>query len=346
MREERENVLASIAEARAAGARLRPCCAVVGLDVRTVQRWLYSETQQDQRRGPQSAPSNKLTPVERAKIVAATTSPQYRGLSPSQIVPLLADKGLYLGSESTFYRVLRAEGLLHHRDNAKPAQSTRPEPLKATGPNQVWSWDITYMKGPIKGQFYYLYLFMDVWSRKIVGWRVEDRESSEMAASLMADICAKEGIAPGQVSLHADNGSPMKGSTMLATLQALGVVASFSRPSVSNDNPFSEAIFRTLKYRPGYPSKPFDSLDSARNWVDGFVNWYNEEHLHSGIRYVTPSSRHCGADVAILAQRDAVYQRARAANPTRWTGRSRDWSRPGDVVLNHRRQVKAQEKAA
>jgi transposase InsO family protein len=346
MSEEREQVLADIAEARAAGARLKPCCEVVGLDVRTVQRWQRSETRSDQRRGPLSTPTNKLTSEERAMIVAIATSPEYRGFPPSQIVPLLADKGIYVGSESTFYRVLREEGLQHHRDNTKPAQHKRPEPLKATGPNQVWSWDITYLKGPVKGQFYYLYLFMDVWSRKIVGWSVESCESSETAAELMANICELEGIDPGQVALHSDNGSPMKGATMLATLQALGVVASFSRPSVSNDNPYSEALFRTLKYRPGYPSKPFASLEAARAWVLGFVEWYNERHLHSSIRYVTPSDRHSGADVALLEHRRAVYERARSEHPERWSGTARDWSRPAVVALNPYEQAKVLREAA
>ena len=344
MSKERNDILASIGEARAAGARLKPCCEVLGLDTRTIQRWQKSP--QDQRHGPHSAPSNKLSSAERAKIVQVATSVEYRGKSPNQIVPLLADKGIYLGSESTFYRVLREEGLQHHRSNAKPAERKRPTSLTATGPNQVWSWDITYMRGPIKGTFYYLYMFIDVWSRKVVGYSVEACESSDLASELMVDICRAEGIDPGQVSLHADNGSPMKGATMLATLQALGVFASFSRPSVSNDNPYSESLFRTLKYRPGYPSKPFHSLDAARAWVDGFVEWYNHEHLHSAIRYVTPSSRHAGADVAILAYRRSVYQRARSQHPERWSGACRDWSRPLKVVLNHRHKPDERKEAA
>ena len=346
MREERDEALASIAEARAAGARLKVCCDVVGLNPRTVQRWQDAVVCEDQRRGPLTAPTNKLSASERAEIIQVATSPAFRGQSPNQIVPLLADRGVYLASESSFYRILRAEGLQNHRGNSKPAERKRPSPLVATGPNQVWSWDITYLKSLVKGQFYYLYLFMDVWSRKIVGVRIETHESAELAAELARDICESEGIEPGQVSLHSDNGSPMKGATMLATLQALGVCASFSRPSVSNDNPFSESLFRTLKYRPGFPSKPFESLQAARDWVRDFVHWYNCEHLHSGIRYTTPKDRHIGADVKVLKNRRTVYARAKQENPKRWSGPIRNWDRPGCVVLNHARTASQERVAA
>ena len=334
MREERIHSLESIAQARRSGARLAPCCEVLGLDPRTVQRWLQSVESEDQRRGPTTTPKNKLSEAERAEVISIATSPTYRGLSPNQIVPLLADRGVYIASESTFYRILRQEGLQRHRSNARPAERKRPSALKATGPNQVWSWDITYLKSPVRGQFYYLYLFMDVWSRKIVGYRVETYESAELAAQLARDICLAEDVKPGQVALHADNGGPMKGATMLATLQALGVCASFSRPSVSNDNAFSESLFRTLKYRPGYPSRPFESVDAARAWVHDFVRWYNHDHLHSAIRYTTPAQRHAGLDVDILANRESLYQAVKAANPARWSANTRDWSWTEVVVLN------------
>ncbi len=243
-----------------------------------------------------------------------------------------------MGSESSFYRILHQEGLQKHRGGARPARNNRPGALIATGPNQVYTWDITYMKSPVKGRFFYLYLFVDVWSRKIVGWRVEECESPELAAELATVIYAAEGLIPGQVRLHSDNGGPMKGATMLATLQALGIIPSFSRPSVSNDNAFSEALFRTLKYRPGYPSRPFEDLEAARAWVCDFVTWYNNEHQHSAIKYVTPASRHSGLDGAILAARAQVYEDAKAANPQRWSTVCRDWTPIGDVVLNANRQ--------
>lgn len=334
MMADREQVLSLIAEARTAGARLAPACDVLELSLRTVQRWLRNPEDGDQRRGPNSQPPNKLTPQEAAKIVEIATSREYRDLSPNQIVPKLADKGIYLGSESSFYRILHRERLQNHRGGARPPRHSRPAPLVATGPNQVYTWDITYMKSSVKGRFFYLYLFVDVWSRKIVGWRVEVCESSDLAAELATVIYAAEGLVPGRVILHSDNGGAMKGATMLATLQALGIVPSFSRPSVSNDNAFSEALFRTLKYRPGYPSRPFEDLEASRAWVRDFVTWYNTEHLHSAIKFVTPTDRHTGLDGAILANRARVYKEAREGNPERWSGACRDWTPAGEVVLN------------
>jgi transposase InsO family protein len=186
----------------------------------------------------------------------------------------------------------------------------------------------------ILGQFFYLYLFIDIFSRKIVGWQIFTEENSEHASALMLDICRRENISPNQLTLHSDNGSPMKGATMLATLQQLGVAPSRSRPSVSNDNAYSESCFKTLKYRPDYPSKPFDSLAAARTWVEQFVAWYNTEHRHSAIRFVTPEQRHRSEDVAILKQRKMVYQMAKLVNPFRWSGDTRNWNWIPKVSLN------------
>jgi putative transposase len=186
----------------------------------------------------------------------------------------------------------------------------------------------------VRGVFFYLYLVLDIFSRKVVAYRVHDVESAELASNLVEGACECEGVARNALVLHADNGGPMKGSTMLATLQRLGVVASFSRPSVSDDNPFAEAIFRTLKYRPGYPKKPFADLVEATAWVAGFVHWYNHEHLHSGIRFVRPIDRHEGRDKAILAARHGVYTKAKARTPRRWTRGTRNWKPVGPVRLN------------
>lgn len=161
---------------------------------------------------------------------------------------------------------------------------------------------------------------------------------SALAADLMTDICRREDVKPKQVTLHSDNGSPMKGATMLATLQELGIMPSFSRPSVSNDNPYSEAAFRTLKYRPNYPEKPFADLQAARGWVQGFVDWYNHEHRHSAIKFVTPAQRHNSEDIQRLADRHQVYLRARSANPLRWSGSIRNWEPIGEVYLNPGKQ--------
>jgi len=250
---------------------------------------------------------------------------EYADLPPSKIVPRLADKGIYIASEASFYRVLKAENLLKHRQKSKPArQVKKPKALKATAPNQIYSWDITYLPTEVKGIFLYLYLVMDIYSRKVVGWQVYETESSTQAADLMKDICRREGVERHQVTLHSDNGSPMKGATMLAALQELGVAPSFSRPSVSNDNPYSESLFRTLKYRPEYPEKPFSGLTEAREWVESFVGWYNREHLHSSIKFVTPEQRHTGQDSEILKHRKAVYKQAKLNNPNRWSHEIRD----------------------
>mgnify|MGYP003337123504 CR=1 FL=1 len=183
--------------------------------------------------------------------------------------------------------------------------------------------------------FYYLYFFMDIYSRKIVGYNVHAEQSAEHAAMVIDKICIQENVNKDQLTLHSDNGGPMKGATMLATLQRLGVVPSFSRPSVSDDNPYSEALFRTAKYCPLYPSKPFQSLSHAKEWVERFVNWYNEEHLHSGIKFVTPASRHRGEDIFLLCKRDKVYQAAKKKHPERWSGKTRNWSHVDEVYLNH-----------
>lgn len=316
-----------------AGARRGPACRLLGLSVRTVERW-RTGLAADARHGPHRRPANQLTPGERRAILEVINSAAYRELSPHQIVPQLADAGRYLASESTIYRLLREEQLLQHRGRAKAPERRPPRAHLATGPNQLWSWDITYLRTPVRGVFVYLYLMLDVWSRKVVGWAVQDVESAECAAALFLAICRTQRLDPTGIVLHADNGGPMKGATMVATLERLGVLASFSRPSTSNDNPFSEALFRTLKYRPDYPTQPFADLVAARAWVAAFVHWYNTRHLHSAIRFVTPDDRHAGRDTAILVARRAVYTRARRRTPARWSGALRNWDPITTVRLN------------
>lgn len=261
-------------------------------------------------------------------------SVEHRHLSPKQLVPKLADAGKYIASESTMYRLRRRAGLARRVLHQGRTHVTRAAKVhRADGPNQVWSWDITWLPTLTRGRYLYLYLIMDVWSRRIVGWRVHSSESADLAAALFRDTCDAMGIDPRGLVLHADNGSPMRGSTMVCTLQWLGVIPSFSRPHVSNDNPYSESLFRTLKYAPAYPGM-FATEDAASHWVETFVRWYNTEHRHSGIRYVTPDHRHTGADVAILAKRVQLYAAARSRNPRRWTGKTRDWSSPISVALD------------
>ena len=230
---------------------------------------------------------------------------------------------------------MSAESQLQHRGKAlAPKKRSKPNSYLASRPNEVWSWDITYLKSDIAGWFYRLYMLLDIYSRKIVGWEVHETESADFAAALMSRACLAEGTCRTELVLHSDNGGPMKGATMLAKLQWLGVIPSFSRPSVSNDNPYSESLFKTLKYTPAYPDKPFASLQSARDWVHRFVHWYNEDHRHSGIQFVTPASRHRGEDTDILAARKAVYVVAKAKHPERWSKGIRCMKPVGGVWLN------------
>jgi transposase InsO family protein len=332
---ERGQVISLVAEAVAAGARQGPACAAISLSERTIQRWQRDQSRGDQRPIRVQEPKNSLSELERKRLLAVANSDEFGHMSPSQIVPRLADRGQYIGSESTFYRVLKAESQLTHRGAERPAQKRhKPRALFATAPNQLFSWDITYLPTPVMGIYFYLYLFLDIFSRKIVGWQVYEAESSELASEVMRDICVRENIAPNQVVLHSDNGSPMKGATMLATLQTLGVVPSFSRPAVSNDNPFSESLFKTLKYRPTYPQRPFETILAARQWVNTFARWYNEEHRHSAIRFVTPAERHAGMDSALLRKRIEVYEAAKQEHPERWSGNTRNWQTIDVVHLN------------
>lgn len=321
----------------AVGATRKQACEELQLSLRTYWRWhVGEEVKADGRPGAERPePANKLSEQEREKILQTCNEPAYRSLPPSQIVPRLADESIYLGSESSFYRVLREADQLHHRGRSQAARKlSKPQGYKASGPNQVWSWDITYLAATIVGMFYRLYLVMDIYSRKIVGWEVHENETAEHASVVIRKACLAQGVSERGLVLHSDNGSPMKGATMLATLQRLGVVPSFSRPSVSNDNPYSESLFGTLKYTPAYPTKPFESLEGARQWVHEFVRWYNHEHRHSAIQFVTPAERHRGDDEAILAKRQTVYEAAKRRNPERWSGKTRNWEPAGEVWLN------------
>lgn len=317
------------------GCRKSIACKTLGLSLRTIERWEKYPHVPDRRKGPINSPPNKLSEHERKRILEVINKKEYGSLSPCQIVPKLADQGDYICSESTIYRLLKENALLCHRGNAKQRMPYRkPASCKATSPNQVWSWDITFLNADIRGKFYYLYLIMDIYSRKIVGHRVYEEQTAENASLIAKEAYASEKIDGKKIKLHSDNGSPMKGSTMLVTLQKLGVVPSFSRPAVSNDNPFSEALFRTLKYSPEYPSKPFESIAQANLWVSHFVKWYNTKHLHSGIKFLTPASRHAGNEQKIIENRKKVYELARSKNPIRWTGNTRNWVPDTEVLLN------------
>lgn len=321
-----------IDEAMNSGARQSKACELIGISPRTLQNWRKRPGQGDLRRGPKQPPQHKINTEERAEILAELNAPENSSLCPGQLVARLADEGRYLVSESSMYRILREEKLLKHRQpSAPPQERKRPEGI-ATHPNELWAWDITYLPTKVRGRFVYLYTCMDVFSRKIVGWRVEDEESGHYASLLMEKCILEEDTAGYGLCIHSDNGAPMKSSTLKNTLDRLHVTTSLSRPGVSDDNAFPESLFRTLKYRPRYP-KSHLGLEGWRSWVSGFVEWYNEEHRHSGISYVTPSQRHQGLDVELLERRREVYEAARARNPRRWIRTTRSWERPIEVRL-------------
>ena len=330
-----------IDEAVEAGAGFCRACEIAGIDRRTYRRWLDRDTGEvriDARPDtPRMRPSQALRPEERELILLTCQLPRFADMPPSQIVPALADQGVYLGSESSYYRILHAARQQHERGRARHRSNPTVTSHKATGPNQLWSWDVTYLPSPVRGLYYYLYMIMDVWSRKIVGWEVHESETGELASGLVSRAVLAERCRDTGLVLHADNGSPQRSSTLRVTLDRLGIRTSFSRPRVSDDNPYSESLFRTTKYRHDYPVEGFADLDAARTWVLGFVEWYNIEHHHSAIRFVSPAERHAGLDVQILADRQRVYEAARAQNPARWSGKTRDWTRPDEVWLNPER---------
>jgi putative transposase len=335
----------------AQGARLEAACEVLGVAARTVQRW-QKRPPADARRGPTTTAAHQLSQAEKDEVVQLVNLPAYRNLSPEQAVAKLAGEGIYVCSERSLRRVLRERQLDRYRQRSKPAKGhSKPRQHVACEPLRVMSWDITYMRSStVRGGFFYLYLFLDIWSRRIVGAEVHETQQAELAAGLLSNLCIEHNLETEKLVVHSDNGAPMKGSTMLATMQSLGITPSFSRPSVSDDNAFAESLFRHLKYAPTYPRHGFATLDEARAWVARFVHWYNHEHLHSAIALVTPDDRHHGRDIAILEKRRSTYALAQQRNPRRWTTTPRAWQRPETVTLNPERllltTVKANSSAA
>jgi transposase InsO family protein len=334
-------------EAVAAGARKHLVCQELGVTVRTLQRWVQGgELRCDAR--PQALrpePAHKLTQAERAAVLKLVNEPRFAALPPTQIVPRLADEGRYVASESTLYRILRAEQQLTARSRARTAVHREPPRHCAKGPNQLWCWDITYLPTAVRGTFFFLYLLLDVYSRKIAAHEVHAEESGHHAAALIERAVLRERVAGQPLVIHQDNGSPMKASTFVAKLQQLGIDASYSRPSVSDDNAYAESLFRTCKYRPDYPGV-FAGLDEARAWALRFERWYNHTHKHRNLKFVSPAERHCGADRTIFAARSDLYEQARAKHPARWTRNTRDWSLSDQVWLNRPAQEDIVRKAA
>jgi putative transposase len=341
--EDRQSLARDIEAAHDAGARLHLACETAGIDVRTLQRWKARQglvSGDGRPAAVRPVPSHALTPAEREQIVRLANEPRFADMPPARIVPMLADEGVYVASESSFQRVLRAQGQMRHRGRAKaPRQSRPPTTHIATAPRQLWCWDMTFLPAVVTGRWFYLYLILDVFSRKIVGFEVHDRDDADHAAHLVKRTALAEGLHAmvAKPVLHGDNGATLKATTVLAMLHWLGVRPSYSRPRVSDDNAFVESLFRTAKYRPEFAAKGFADLDEARAWAARFVHWYNHEHRHSGIRYVSPAQRHAGQDRPILQARHALYVQARQRNPRRWSRGTRDWSSIEVVTLNPER---------
>ena len=329
--------------AHRAGARLGVACEFAGISVRTLQRWkagvgLVAGDGRPAAERP--VPSHALSDEERAEVLRVANEPRFADKPPARIVPMLADEGRYVASESTFRRVLHQHGQMMHRGRDKAPRAGRPPSTHiATAPGQVWCWDMSYLPSVVIGRWFYLYLILDLYSRKIVGWEIHDADDADHAAHLVKRTALAEGIAAHDAKpvLHGDNGATLKATTVLAMLHWLGVKPSYSRPRVSDDNAYAESLFRTAKYRPEFPLKGFADLESARTWGAEFVGWYNVDHRHSGIRYVSPAQRHAGLDREILAARHEVYTQARALNPSRWSRHTRNWSPIGAVTLNPER---------
>jgi putative transposase len=298
------------------GARLgiAASCAALGLPKATYYRRLKPRPPPAKR-----ASHRALAPDERQAVLDVLHEPRFAELAPAEVYATLLDEGLYLCSERTMYRVLveNAE-VRERRDQLRHPKYKAPE-LLATAPNQLWSWDITKLLGPQKWTYFYLYVILDVYSRYAVGWMLAHLESAALAERLIRETCERQGIAPGQLTVHADRGTSMTSKPVALLLSDLGVTKSHSRPHVSNDNPFSEAQFKTMKYRPDFPER-FGAIEDGRAHCGDFFGWYNNEHRHGGLGLLTPHDVHHGLGGTRLAARDVVLAAAFAARPERFPG--------------------------
>lgn len=339
-------IMKLVKEAVVDGARKEMACETAGISIKTFQRWV-NNCSADKRKGAVKSVPRKLSEAEKQKVIDTACDKKFKDLTPYEIVAILAEQGIYIASERTFYRILNMENMLHHRGDVKPCRKTgKPDELKATGPDQVWCWDITFLKTQVHGLYYYCYMIKDIWSKEIVGWEIHETEDVEIASVLFRKLQNRYKLRG--IKLHSDNGNPMKGATMIMTLYHLGVIPSFSRPRVSNDNPYIESLFKTLKYTAGYPGH-FKDLDHARVWMADFVNWYNTEHRHSAVGYVTPAQRRSGNYKEIISARNKTMEHARLLNPERWGKTIRVWNTTEEIFLNPNEETKErlnQKKAA
>lgn len=320
-----------ISEAFNNGARLFKACDVLKISVSTYRRW-QKNSYPDKRKGSAKKVVRKLDSEEREKIVQICCSDEYKDDNPYKIHASLLDKGIYIASISSFYRILRENGLVKYRGNTKaPRNINKPEPKIATGPNQVWCWDITWLHQEVRGLYYYAYTIIDIWDRSIVKWCIHDREDQILAEELFEEALRDNNYP--NVAVHSDNGNPMKGVSLLALFYDLGISNSYSRPRVSNDNPFIESWFKTLKYGISYPGR-FSSLAFAREWFAKFVEKYNSTHKHSGLYYMTPNAVRNGKYEKIIGNRNRVMLEAKDKNPLRWSRHVKQLPLEHKVVLN------------
>ncbi len=291
-----------------------PACGALGVSRATFYRHKRLAPGHQQ---PRPSPARTLCETERERVVELLASPRFVDRSPAEVFATLLDEGRYLCSERTMYRVLaQSQPVRERRNQRQHPQYAKPE-LMATAPNQVWSWDITKLLGPRKWSYFYLYVLLDIFSRYAVGWMVADRENAALARCLIEETCHKQGVEPEALTLHSDRGAPMTSKCTAQLLADLGVTRSLSRPQVSDDNPFSEAQFKTLKYHPGFPGR-FPDIEQAKAFCRTFFPWYNSEHRHGGIAMLTPDDVHHGRAQAVLTQRQRTLEAAWAAHPERF----------------------------
>ncbi len=328
---QRQMAVELIQEAVTSGARLSKACEVLEISISTFRRW-ESGNIRDKRKGADKNVPRKLSKAERDEIIDICCNKEYKDKNPYYIHANLLDKGIYIASTSSFYRVLREEGLLKHRRNSRPAyKHNRPPERKATGPNQVWCWDITWIKTDVRGVFLFGYVIIDIWDRSIVKWSIHDREDDSLARELF-EMAVRDNGHP-DVFIHSDNGNPMKGVSLLAFFEMLGLSNSYSRPRVSNDNPFIESLFKTLKYHVSYP-KAFADIEEARKWFADFVDVYNNRHCHSGLHFMTPNAVRSGQYKRIVRNRNSVMMAAYSRNPHRWSKQVKQFPAEHIVYLN------------
>lgn len=321
----------------ASGARLFKACQTIKLCPRRLRRW--RQTEEDGRKGGYRAQGQRLSEPEKDAVIAAFSRPEIANLPIKVACATLMDQGQYLASPSTCARVLAEREVGRRKEPRKAGKAKRPE-LLATGPGQVWCWDITWLDAPLKGTYFYLYMAIDMFSRKVVAWEVYAKEDGTLARDLFAEAMKAEGILPGTLLIHADNGRPMRSQQLRTLFDVLQVTASYGRPHTSNDNAFAESLFSTFKGRISFPEY-FASVQSARDFCLEFFTWYNGFHLHSSLDFVTPKSVHEGEHVEIFATRNMLLERNRNAHPSRHGGKAKVFAIPSEVRLKHRTTMTA-----